>query len=195
MRTYRELAHVPEFRPLFGAAAAHVAGMTVSGLALGTLVYDRTGSPLLSALSMFGPSLAQMLGATMLLSAADRLPPRATTVAIALAYAVGTAALAMPGMPLGGMFAVILALGLVGSVGGGVRYGLLTEILPKDGYLLGRSVLNMSAGTMQICGYGAGGVLVLALSERGTLLAAAGLYLLEVVIARYGLTRRPPRAT
>ncbi|WP_419999133.1 MFS transporter [Streptomyces boninensis] len=195
MRTYRELAHVPEFRPLFGNAAAHVAGMTVSGLALGTLVYDRTRSPLLSALSMFGPSLAQMLGATMLLSAADRLPPRATTTGIELVYAAGTAALAIPGMPLGGMFAVIVVLGVVGSVGGGVRYGLLTEVLPKEGYLLGRSVLNMSAGTMQICGYGAGGVLVLALGERGTLLAGAGLYLLAAAASRFGLTRRPPRAS
>jgi hypothetical protein len=55
-----------------------VAAQTVSGLALGTLIYLATGSALLSALGMFGPSLAQLIGATTFLSAADRLPPRAT---------------------------------------------------------------------------------------------------------------------
>ena len=60
MRTYRELFRSPEFTPLFLTSAAQVAGSTVSGLALGTLVYAATGSPLLSALSMFGPSLAQL---------------------------------------------------------------------------------------------------------------------------------------
>lgn len=63
--------------------------------------------------------------------------------------------------------------GLVASVGGGVRYGLLNEVLPERGYLLGRSVLNMSVGVTQILGFGVGGLLVTALSARGTLLGAA----------------------
>lgn len=57
--------------------------------------------------------------------------------------------------------------GMLGSVEGGVRYGLLTEILLTEGYLLGRSVLNMCAGNLQICGYTAGGVLVNVLAPPG----------------------------
>jgi hypothetical protein len=68
--TYRRLFRTPEFTPLFMAASTQVAASTVSGLALSTLVYAATGSPLLSALSMFGPSLAQVIGAAALLSAA-----------------------------------------------------------------------------------------------------------------------------
>ncbi|MEV4189473.1 MFS transporter, partial [Streptosporangium canum] len=187
MRTYRELLRTPEFTPLFLAVSAQVAAATVSGLALGVLVYAATGSPLLSALSMFGPSLAQAIGAATLLSAADRLPPRATMTGAALAFCLGTAALAVPGLPLPGVFAIILGLGLVGSVGGGVRYGLLNEILPADGYLLGRSLVNMSVGIMQVFGFAAGGVLVSALSPRGTLLAGAALYLVAAGAARFGL--------
>ena len=67
-----------------------------------------------------------------------------------------------------------LASGPVASLGGGVRYGLLNEILPEEGYVLGRSVLNMSVGTMQICGFAVGGVLVATLSPRGTLLRRRG---------------------
>ncbi|TPQ20367.1 MFS transporter [Streptomyces sporangiiformans] len=194
MRSYRSLFRTPEFTPLFLASLVQVAAQTMSGLALGTLVYAATDSPLLSALSMFGPSLAQVLGATTLLSAADRLPPRATITGIALAFAAGTAILATP-VPLWATFALILLLGLVASLGGGVRWGLLNEILPKDGYLLGRSVFNMANGLTQITGYATGGVLVTVLSPRGTLLTAAALYLAAAFAARLGLTRRAPRAS
>jgi MFS family permease len=194
MRTYGELFRVPEFTPLFATAALQVAASTVSGLALGTLVYTATRSPLLSALSMFGASFAQLIGAAALLSAADRLPPRAASTVMALAFGLSTVVLALPGLPIWAVFAVILGQGLVASVGGGVRYGLLSEILPAEGYLLGRSVLNMSAGTMQICGFATGGVLVTVLSPRGTLLTGAALYLVAAIVARTGLSRRPPRA-
>lgn len=192
MRTYQELFRTPEFTPLFLATSVQVAAQTISGLALGTLVYAATGSPLLSGLSMFGASFAQVLGALVLLSASDRLPPRAATAGLALAVGAGTAVLAVPGLPLWGLFAVILSLGLVASVGGGVRYGLLNEILTEDGYLLGRSVLNMSVGVTQIAGFAAGGVLVTVLPPRGTLLTAAGLDVAAAVLA-LRLGRRPAR--
>lgn len=75
-----------------------------------------------------------------------------------------------------------------------MRNGLLKEIVAKEGYLLGRSVLNMSVGVVQIGGFAAGGLLVSVLSPRGTLLAAAGLYLAAAAVARFGLTRRAPRS-
>ncbi|MFI1362937.1 MFS transporter [Streptomyces griseochromogenes] len=192
---YRSLFRVPEFTPLFLGAAVQTAAQTVGGLALGTLVYRATGSPLLSAVSMFGPSLAQMLGATFLLSGADRLPPRTALVAVSLTFAAGTAAQALPGLATGALFTVVLPLGLVASLGGGIRWGLLNEILAKDGYLLGRSLFNMMSGLAQITGYATGGALLTALSPRACLLLAAALYLTAALVLRLGLGRRPPRAT
>jgi predicted MFS family arabinose efflux permease len=89
----------------------------------------------------------------------------------------------------------LTVLGVAGSLGSGARYGLLTEILPREGFLLGRAVLNMSAGVMQICGYAAGGVLLAFLSARGTLLVGAALGLVAAATALFGLSARPPRAT
>ncbi|MGC3002200.1 MFS transporter [Streptomyces sp. G35A] len=195
MRSYRDLFRTPEFTPLFLVSSAQTMGQTMSGLAVATLVYRQTASPLLSALSMFGPSLAHVLGATLLMSAADRLPPRATTTATALAFAAVTAVLALPGLPLAVIFAVLLAKGLVASVGGGVRWGLLNEVLPKEGYLLGRSVFNMMNGLTQVVGYATGGVLVALLSPRLSLLLAAALYAAAAATARLGLSLRAPRAT
>ncbi|MBK3630447.1 MFS transporter [Streptomyces asoensis] len=193
--TYRQLFRVPEFTPLFLSAAAHTAAGTVAGLALGTLVYRATGSPLLSAVSMFGPSLAQVLGATFFLSGADRLPPRSALTGLSLAFAAATAVLALPGLPVWGVFAVVLLQGLVASLGGGVRWGLLNEILTKDGYLPGRSLFNMVNGLMQIVGFATGGALVTTLSPRPVLLLATALYAVAAAVTRLGLTARPPRAS
>ncbi|MEV5009075.1 MFS transporter [Streptomyces sp. NPDC056159] len=195
MRSYQQLFRTPEFTPLFLASCAQTVAQTASGLALGTLVYRATDSPLLSAVSMFGPSLAQVLGATLFLSGADRLPPRRALVGVCLSFAAGTALLAVPGLALWAVFAVVLAQGLVASLGGGVRWGLLNEILSKDGYLLGRSVFNMMSGIMQIAGYATGGVLVAALSPRVSLLLSAVLYAVAAVVLRLGLTHRRPRAS
>jgi predicted MFS family arabinose efflux permease len=195
MQTYQELFRTPEFRPFFLASSLQIAGSTVSGLALATLVYGATGSPLLSALSMFGPAFAQLVGAMFLLSAADRLPPRAAMTGLALFFGLATAALAIPGLPLVAIFTILFGIGLCASVGGGVRFGLLTDILTSKGYLLGRSVLNMSVGAMQICGFALGGILVTALSPRGALLIGAGLGLAAAAVARLGLSRRAPRST
>ncbi|WAZ22352.1 MFS transporter [Streptomyces cinnabarinus] len=193
--SYRALFRTPEFTPLFLTSSAHVAAQTTAGLALGTLVYRATDSPLLSAVSMFGPSLAQVLGATLFLSGADRLPPRATLTYLSLAFAAATALLAAPGLPIWAVFVVLLAQGLIASLGGGVRWGLLNEILTKDGYLAGRSVFNMMSGITQITGYAAGGALLTLLSPRTCLLLSALLYALAAAGVRLRLTPRPPRAT
>ncbi|MFJ3575191.1 MFS transporter [Streptomyces rubiginosohelvolus] len=195
MRTYRELFRTPEFTPFFAAVSVQTAAQTATGLALGTLVYARTGSPLLSALAMFGPSLAQVAGALTLLSAADRLPPRSALTALALLSAGAVCVQAVPGLPLWAAFAVLLVTGVAASPGGGVRYGLLNEIVPREGFLLGRSVLNMTGGVMQICGFAVGGALVAVFSARGTLLVGAALYVVAAAVTRLGLTARPPRAT
>ncbi|KUO10819.1 hypothetical protein [Streptomyces sp. DSM 15324] len=193
---YRQLLRTPEFTALFLSSAAHTAARTMSGLALGTLVFRATDSPLLSAVSMFGPSLAQAVGATLLLSGADRLAPRSTLIGLSLAFAVTTAAVALPGLPVRAVLAVVLLEGLIASLGGGVRWGLLHEILSGDGtYLPGRALFNVMSGLTQVAGYAVGGALVVALAPRPVLLLAALLHAAAALAARLGLTARPPRAT
>ncbi|WP_354642508.1 MFS transporter [Kitasatospora camelliae] len=193
MRSYQELFRVPEFAALFVSGSLNVAAGTVSGLALATLVFDRTGSPLLAAVSMFGASFAQVIGAALLLSAADRLPPRRTMAALGPLYAAAALALAWPGLPVPLTLAVLVLTGLANSVGGAVRWGLISEIVPAEGFVLARSVLNISAGTVQILGNGCGVLLLGTVSPRGALVLAAGLYLAGALVVRCGLSRRPAR--
>jgi MFS family permease len=195
MRTYRELFSVPQFRPLFAVACGQTAASTLQGLALSTLVYAATKSPLLSALAMFGSSFAQVIGAATLLSVADRVPPRAALICTGVVFTGGGLLLTAPGLPVYGLLLITLVTGLASSAAGGVQWGLLSEILPDSAYMFGRSVFNMSVGIMQIAGFAAGGVLVAVVSPRGALLAAAALYLASTVTVRLALTARKPRST
>ncbi|MEU0739151.1 MFS transporter [Streptomyces sp. NPDC006134] len=193
---------------LAGGERPHPRGALLDGLPLPRGGREEVGDPLpsepglLSAVSMFGPSLAQVLGATFFLSGADRLPPRAAMAGISLAFAAATAFLAVPGLPVWAVFAVLLAQGVVASLDGGVRWGLLNEILSGEGgsggdgsgYLLGRSVFNMMSGITQTAGYATSGALVALLSPRLALLLAAALYVTAAAGTLGGLTARPPRA-
>jgi predicted MFS family arabinose efflux permease len=85
--------------------------------------------------------------------------------------------------------------GLITSIGAGVLYGLLGEILPPDGYVLGRSVLNMSVGAMQVTGFAIGGILLAVVSPRTTLVIGATLAVGSALVVRLGLSPRPPRAS
>ncbi|MDT0304995.1 MFS transporter [Streptomonospora wellingtoniae] len=195
MPTYRRLFALAEFRALLLVHALHTAGQTVSALGLGVLVFQSTEAPLAASLALTGPSLAQAAGAVLLLSAADRLPPRAALSGLGLLLAAASAVPAAPGAPLAAILLLLVAAGMAGAVGGGIRYGLLTELIPAEGFVLGRSVLAMSSGLVQTGGFALAGVLAAAGTGRMALGAGAALYAASSVAARVGLVRRAPRST
>jgi MFS family permease len=193
MRTYRDLFAVREFRALWTSSALTTAAMTMSGLALATVVHAETGSALLAALAMFGPSVVQVVGATTQMSAADACPPRRALTAVGLA---STAVLALQAsLPLGtpARLALVLGAAYVTSIGGGVRWGLLSEIVPHDGYALARSTMNVAVGAFQILGFAVGGVLLAVLEAPQVFVLAALLSAAAVPVLRSGVAERPPR--
>src|SRR5215207_1498640 len=100
MRTYRELFGIREFRILFTTTSLNVAAGSVGSLALGTLTYAETGSPLLSAFVMFGGPLVRLATSWFLLSLADLWRPRTAMMLAAGVLAAGNAAQAIPGLPM-----------------------------------------------------------------------------------------------
>jgi predicted MFS family arabinose efflux permease len=191
--TYRALFASSEFRALWTAAALTTAASTASSLVLATLVYRSTGSALLTAVAMFGPSAAQALGATTLMSVADTSPPRRTLV---LVGAVSTVALALQALPgLGTTPRLLLAVGVayVVSIGAGARWGLLADIVPTAAFPIARSTMDVAVGAFQVVGYAIGGLLLTALSTTQAFLLAAALSVLAVPVLRYGVAERSPR--
>jgi MFS family permease len=192
MTSYRDAVASGEFRALFVGRAAGAAAATMQQLAISVLIYARTGSPLLAVLAFAAGSLPQLLGAMTLMAAADRLPPRRLLAGWQLLRALAVALLATGVLPVWGALVLLLAAGACDGVAAGAGYALLADVLPGQ-YVLGRSILNMADGAMQIAGYGTGGVLIAALGPYQALWAATALTALAAAFYRCGLRRRASR--
>jgi MFS family permease len=195
MTTYRALFAVREFQVLFVVRLFAMTAVVVSGLALGTVMYDETKSPLLTAISLFGGPLVQLLSARYLLASSDLLRPRTAMVFMAC-VALATASLQMiPGLTWWARF-LILAGGYVAlSATSGAVIALLSDIVPRKSFILARATLNLTVGGMQIIGYGIGAVLLAAASPTWLFRIAALVSIVAGVTARLGLPDLPPRAS
>ena len=195
MRTYRDLFAVAEFRVLFAARSLIVGAASVSGLALATLAYAETGSPLLSAFVMFGGPLVRLAAAPLLLSLADLWRPRTALAASAGLNAVTLALQAVPGLPLGARLVLLVVPWVLLSAVAGATPALVADILPDGAFVFGRATLNIAVGVMQVIGYAAGGLLLARLSTTALFLGAAIAEMLVVVLVLRGIRDHPPRAT
>ncbi|WKV75586.1 MFS transporter [Streptomyces sp. PCS3-D2] len=179
---YRALLRTTEFSGLYLSFTLTAAAGALSGIALGTLVDRQTGSPFLTAVSMYGATFTTVLGALTLMSVADGKRPRRTLLLLQLASLAGVCAQAVPGLPLAARFALLLALGFFQSLATGARLGLLAEAVPAAGYARARSLLNMTAGATAILGYAGGAALLRYAGPQGVFAVAACLTALGAVV-------------
>src|SRR5215471_14292379 len=192
---YRDVLGVAEFRAIFVANIVSMLGSVVAAVALTVLVYQQTRSPALAASVMALSFLPYLIGGTLLGAAADRLPARRVLVACDLASALLVGCMAMPGMPLPALLALLFAAGLLSPVYQGARSAVLPEVLPPGPrYVLGRALMRMVAQSAQIVGYGAGGLLLAILPPRGALVADALSFAASGVVLRFGTAARPAPA-
>ncbi|MFB4267487.1 MFS transporter [Nonomuraea sp. GTA35] len=191
--TFGEVFAVREFKVLFGSFVLLIAGDGVKMLALSVLVYERTGSPGLSAAAYMAGWLPFFLGGMFLLSLADRLSPRALMIAGELVRAVTCLLLAYAGLPVWGLLALVVATGLFSPVFFAARAAMLPEVLPGDAFVLGRSVLNVASAGAQIVGLAAGGAFLAFAGPPGALAVTAGLSVVAALVLRLGLPYRAAR--
>ena len=195
MPTYRALFAQPEFRALWTSTALSTVAATMSSLALATLVHRETGSALLTAVAMFGPSIAQVLGATTLMSAADASPPRRSLTLVAALTALSLGLQAIPDLTTTARLLLVLGAAYVLSVGSGVRWGLLSEVVPTEDFPLARSTMNVAVGAFQVVGFATSGALLGTLTAPQVFLLATLVAVAAVPVLRFGLAERAPRRT
>ncbi|MER7417281.1 MFS transporter [Micromonospora peucetia] len=191
--TYRDVFAVAESRVLFGSFGVFMLGETVKMIALSVLVYERTGSGLLSALAYVTAFLPHALGGVFMLALADRWPPRAVIVGYDLLRLATVVTLALGVLSTAGMLVLAATVGLFAPVSNAARAALLPEVLPGDAYVLGRSLLTVAAGGTQVVGFALGGVLLGWIGPYGALWATAATCALSALLVRAGLAPRPPR--
>ncbi|OEV28311.1 MFS transporter, partial [Streptomyces nanshensis] len=189
---YRAVFRVREFRFVFAAHVLSLLGAVVSHVALPVLVYADTASPFMSALTFALGFMPQALGGALLPPVAERYEGRRVLVGCDLVCAVGVAAMTVPGMPLAALLALRAVTAFVQPLFGGVRAAGLGEILKGDAFVLGRSLIRISAQAAQIAGFAATGLLLLVLPPRGALLLTVAGFLASAALLRIGTRARPP---
>ncbi|WNF29666.1 MFS transporter [Streptomyces sp. C11-1] len=191
---YRAVFAVPEFRAVFAAHLLSLLGVVVSELALTVLVYELTGSPLLSALTFALGLLPYVIGGTLFAGVADRYPARRVLVVCDLVCAACVAVMLVPATPVAGLLALRCLVAAVAPVFTGTRMAALTDILGEgDLYVLGRSLLRIVSQSAMLIGFGAGGVLLTVLSPRGAITVTVVTFLCSAALLRFGTRDRPAR--
>ncbi|MER5599863.1 MFS transporter [Streptomyces sp. NPDC002265] len=191
---YARVFAVREFRAVFAAHLLSMLGVVVAEIALSVLVYDLTGSPLLSALAFALGFLPYLIGGTLLAGVADRHPARRVLVVCDLVCAGCVALMVTPGAPIAVLLALRCVLAVVSPVFSGTRMATLADILGDgDLFVLGRSLLRIVAQSALLVGYGLGGLLLTVVSPRHALLVTVGTFLASAALLRLGTRRRPAR--
>jgi hypothetical protein len=190
---YRSLFAIAEFRVLFVNRCVVMISVAASGLALGTVTFEATGSPVLAGLSMFGGPLVSLVTSQLLLAASDSVRPRTALLIQMAAAFVSDAPQLVPGLPWQERFAFMAIPYVVNSMFSGTQWVVVRDIVEADSFVLARSAMNLAVGGTQVAGYAIGGLALLWLSPRGLFAVAAVADLACMVNVRLGIRDRPAR--
>jgi MFS family permease len=192
--TFRHVWAYREFRALWAAQILSVAGDQLARVALTLLVYDRTRSAVLAAVTYVASIVPEFLGGVLLAGLADRWPRRDLMIACDIARAVLVAVMALPAVPVVGLVGLLFAVTLVGAPFSAARAALYPDILTGDTYVLGTAITFTTAQAAQVAGFGIGGVLVGIFGIHTSLAADALTFLLSAALTMAWVRRRPAAA-
>ena len=190
--TFRQVFGISEFRALWTAQVLSVAGDQLARVALTLLVFHRTDSPLLAAITFAASVVPAFIGGLTLSGLADRLPRRQVMIACDLIRVVLVLVMAVSGIPI----AVLVALFVRGdpdrcAVPLSARAALYPDILTGDLYVLGTAVTLTTLQFAQVLGFAAGGATVAFFGVRPSLLIDAATFALSALITRIWVRARP----
>jgi MFS family permease len=185
---------VREFRALWAAEAVSQIGDQLARVALTVLVFARTDSAALAALTLALSYTPSFLGSALLAGLADRFPRREVMIACDLASAALVVLMAVPGMPLWVVCAAMAGVAMVGGPFKAARLALLPEVLEGEAYVAGLALRSITIQVAQLLGFATGGVVVGLLQPRPALALDAVTFLASAVLVLTLVPRRPAAA-
>ncbi len=189
--TFRDVFASGEFRAIYAASTLSWIGDFIARAAITSLVYQITGSVAASA-AAFAISFAPwLLGGSVLVSLAERHPYRSVMVFCDVARMAIMAAVAVPGLPLEAVLALVLACALFAPPFDAARSAILPAVLPGDRYVVGLAVHTATAQPAQVAGYFAGASMA-AVEPRLALLINAATFAGSALLVRLGVRWREP---
>jgi MFS family permease len=172
-----------------------VVGDQLARVALTVLVYDRTRSALLAAITFVVSIVPTFIGGITLAWLADRYPRRAVMIACDIVRAVIVLIMAIPGMPLATMVALLFVVTLTEAPFSSARAAIFPDVLSGDAYVMGTAVTLTTYQFAQVIGFAVGGTVVGFFGTRTSLVADAATFVGSALIVRAWVRARPPAAS
>ncbi|HEV7935866.1 MAG TPA: MFS transporter [Actinomadura sp.] len=189
--SYREVFAVGEFRALWAASALSYVGDQLAQVALAVLVYYRTGSPLLTAITYALTYLPPIVGGPILSGLADLFPRRTVMVVCDVLRTGLLALMAIKSMPFSALCVLVFVSVLLGAPFTAARAALLPDILEGDKYVAGSAINNITHQATQVVGFLAGGAIVAGMGAQAALTIDALTFAVSAVILLAWVRRRP----
>lgn len=187
---YRELFRDAEFSGMYVADVLTMTGTYLSRLAVAVLVYGRTESVSLTALT-FVASFAPYLFAPWLSTFADRLPRKHLLVSTDVLRALLVLVLLIPHVPLPLLLSIVFTLELLQIPFGAARLATLSDVLPDDRFPVGNALVASTRQALQVGGFIIGAAVVVATSPQVALAIDSVTYAVSAVLILVFVRHRP----
>jgi MFS family permease len=188
--SYRAVLRVREFRALLVADGLSTLGDQVARIAVALLVLERSGSPFAASATYACSYLTWLVGGPLLSALPDHYPRRRLMIGSDLARMALVACLAIPGVSLWVVFAVLTLVGLVSPPAEAARSALLADVLDGEEYVVGTALSGAVGQAGQVGGFLAGGALVALLGVQAALLLDAATFAVSALLLLAGVRER-----
>jgi MFS family permease len=172
-----------EYRLLFAAQATSEIGDWGARLALGLLLWERTGSTAHVALVTVAAVVPWVVAGPFLASLGDRFPRRRVLVSCDLLRAVAFTAMLTPGAPTWFVLALVVLAELATPPFQAARSASVVAAVPTDVYGAASAVGNIVAQGGTALGYACGGLLIAAAGPSVALAINAATFVVSAALA------------
>jgi MFS family permease len=189
--SFRDVFAVAEFRALWLAQLLSVVGDQLARVALTVLVYDRTRSALLAAVTFAVSIVPTFIGGITLAWLADRYPRRGVMIVCSLVQGLLVLVMAIPRIPLAIVVALLFVVTLAEAPFAAARAAIFPDVLTGDTYVVGTAIGLTTYQFAQVLGFAVGGAVVGFFGTRTSLVIDAVTFGGAALILRAWIRRRP----
>jgi MFS family permease len=188
--SFTDVLRVREFRALWIADAQSAAGDQLARVALSLLVFERTSSSALTALTYALTFLPALVGGALLSGVADRYPRRTVMIVCDLLRAGLVGLMALPQLPLWALGGFLILAVLIGSPFTAAENALIPDIVAGDRFVVSSGLRTITNQIAQLAGFAVGGITVAAIGSRSALALDAATFVVSAALIRFGVHRR-----
>jgi MFS family permease len=190
--TFTDVLRVREFRTLWLADAQSSIGDQVGRVALSVLVFERTSSAILTAVTYALTFLPAIIGGALLSVLADRLPRRRVMVVSDVARGLLFGGMALPGAPLLVLCVLLVLATLFEAPFSAAQSAMLPSVLTDhDQFVVGTGLKSITYQVAQLAGFAAGGALIALIGARLGLAVNAVSFAISGLMLMAGVRARP----